>query len=80
MWNCSFHTERNIPRTNNAIEGWHNTFRNTFKTSKYSLILLIRMLKNEEDVVRIKDVRISKAFIEKAQRIFKKRRWTGYFQ
>ena len=63
MWNCSFHTERNIPRTNNAIEGWHNTFRNTFKTSKYSLILLIRMLKNEEDVVRIEDVRLSKCFV-----------------
>jgi hypothetical protein len=33
MWNILHCFSINVPKTNNAIEGWHNTFKNTFGTS-----------------------------------------------
>lgn len=53
---CSF--DANIPKTNNGIEGWHNAFKNTFGTSIYSFELLIAKLKDEEETVRQKVIRI----------------------
>ena len=57
FWHYGNFIDENIPRTNNAIEGWHSTFKNTFGTSRYSLHLLIEKLKNEEDAIRIKAIR-----------------------
>ena len=57
LWNCNLFIENNYPRTNNAIEGWHKTFKDTFKTSRYSLIILIKMLREKEEEVRIKNMR-----------------------
>lgn len=56
LWNSDAIIDRNIPRTNNSIEGWHNVFLNTFGTSKFSLHLLIQRLKNEQDVIRIRSI------------------------
>lgn len=50
MWNqVSQYVELAIPRTNNAIEGWHRAFSSTFGASNYNLILLIYKLKEEEE-------------------------------
>lgn len=54
MWHSLNIIDVDFPRTNNAIEGWHNTFANTFGTSKYSFYLLLSKLKDEEDAIRIK--------------------------
>lgn len=57
FWHCRNILEINVPRTNNAIEGWHNVFNSTFHTSRFSFPLLIEKLKDEEDVIRIKKIR-----------------------
>jgi hypothetical protein len=58
LWHVADIFDQNIPRTNNAIEGWHNAFKNRFGTSRYSFSLLIAKLKDEEEVVRHKRIRI----------------------
>ena len=55
LWH-SLGNDSSLPRTNNAIEGWHNIFRNTFGTSRYSFDLLLKKLKDEEDVIRIRSI------------------------
>ena len=57
-WNFMEYYSLEIPKTNNAIEGWHNTFKNTFGTSRFSFELLIYKLKEEEEVIRQKKIRI----------------------
>ena len=58
IWHSRNLNDRSIPRTNNAAEGWHNTFKDTFGTSKYSFHLLVQKLKDEEDVVRIRSLQM----------------------
>jgi hypothetical protein len=78
MWCYQLNRDINTPRTNNAIEGWHNVFANTFGTSKYSFSLLIEKLKNEEDSTRIKFLRFeaghtfrrNKKYVEMENSIF----------
>jgi hypothetical protein len=43
-----------IPRTNNAIEGWHNVFAKSFLNSKRSFILLVERLRNEKETIQQK--------------------------
>lgn len=62
LWHCSYLIENNIPRTNNAIEGWHFVFKSTFNNAKNSLPLLFQKLKDEEDAIRIKEVQFSVGF------------------
>lgn len=57
LWHFGNNLNINIPRTNNATEGWHNAFKSTFEDSRKSVPLLISKLKNEEDFVRIKSLR-----------------------
>jgi len=59
LWNYNYYSEENVPRTTNAIEGWHKVFNSTFSSGNISLITLIKKLKNEEDIIRIKDIRMS---------------------
>lgn len=58
FWHASYAIENNIPRTNNAIEGWHNVFNSSFNNYKYSFIKLAKSLKDEEDIIRIKKIRL----------------------
>jgi hypothetical protein len=58
IWSVINPFDISIPKTNNAIEGWHNTFKNTFGTSRYSFQLLIFKLKDEEEAVRQKKIRM----------------------
>lgn len=59
LWHLGNNFDVNIPKTNNGIEGWHNTFKNTFGTSIYSFELLIVKLKDEEEAIRQKCIRIN---------------------
>ena len=60
IWN-SFHSFRddNVIRTNNAIEGWHSAFKKSFSGSQSSFILLIHKLRAEEDLIRIRRIRLN---------------------
>lgn len=48
LWHSKDLLDINISRTNNAIEGWHNVFKNMFGTSRYCFELLVQKLKDEE--------------------------------
>ncbi|KAK6089233.1 hypothetical protein P3W45_001786 [Vairimorpha bombi] len=58
LWHSRNIIGYNIPKTNNAIEGWHRTFNSTFGSSKYSFPLIVYRMKNEEDVIRIKSIQM----------------------
>lgn len=57
-WNFGNDLNVSVPRTNNGIEGWHSVFKKTFGTTRYSFVLLVEKLKFEEDVIRIKSIRL----------------------
>lgn len=59
LWHLGNNFDVATPKTNNGIEGWHNTFKNTFGTSIYSFELLILKLKDEEEAIRQKRIRIN---------------------
>lgn len=56
LWNCGVVLDMSIPKTNNAIEGWHSVFRNTFGTSRYSYELLVFKMKEEEEWIQQKRI------------------------
>jgi hypothetical protein len=56
LWHLLNINDPEIPRTNNAIEGWHNTFSNTFGLCKSSFYILVKKLKDEEDVIRMRSI------------------------
>jgi hypothetical protein len=75
--------DSNFPKTNNAIEGWHNTFANTFANYKHSFYLLIKKLKDEEDVIRIRSIQIDElnmVFKRKNKYINKERRLNDFLE
>jgi hypothetical protein len=81
IWNHGNNLNIETPRTNNGIEGWHSVFQKTFRTSRYSLILLIEKLNLEEDVIRIKSVRQENGeiFVRKEKYVAVERETQRYF-
>jgi hypothetical protein len=57
IWNHYAYLLTDIPRTNNAIEGFHNAFNCMFGTSNYSLSLLMKNIKEEEENVQQRRMR-----------------------
>ena len=48
-WNCHFAALNDLPRTNNALEGWHKGFNQRFPKSNMLLSQFILRLKDEEE-------------------------------
>ncbi|KAH7718010.1 hypothetical protein AAVH_14521 [Aphelenchoides avenae] len=57
MWNCFQAILQELHRTNNAVEGWHMEFNNTFTTAHPALDKFITQLQNDEDKNRQRLVR-----------------------
>jgi hypothetical protein len=57
LWHSLDLINYGTPKTNNAIEAWHNVFNSTFGTSRYNFILLISKLREEEEVIKQKFLR-----------------------
>lgn len=53
-----FLIENNIPRTNNGIEGRHNIFKSAFTNIRNNLQLIFKKLKDDEEAIRIKKIKI----------------------
>lgn len=57
MWNCNKAAVQGLPRTNNAMEGWHRSFNDRFPKSKMALSQFLIRLMCEEEKTRQLDVR-----------------------
>ena len=60
-----------LPNTNNAIEGWHNVFNASFHNIYQSNLLLLKFLKEEEEIIRQKYLRILGGEIFEIKNIYK---------
>uniref|UniRef100_A0A6P7GX96 Uncharacterized protein LOC114343419 n=1 Tax=Diabrotica virgifera virgifera TaxID=50390 RepID=A0A6P7GX96_DIAVI len=54
LWNCFEFIEEDLPRTNNAVEGWHNSFSSILNAAHPNLWKFITGLKKEESLNRLK--------------------------
>ncbi|KAH7662589.1 hypothetical protein AAVH_43449, partial [Aphelenchoides avenae] len=57
LWNCFMAILQELHRTNNAVEGWHYEFNNTFTSAHPALDKFITQLQNDEDKNRQRLVR-----------------------
>ena len=55
IWNC-YVDEYNLPKTNNSVEGWHNSFSSILNAIHLSIWKFIRALQKEEKLNRLKMV------------------------
>jgi hypothetical protein len=53
LWNCHAYLKENIPRTNNSVEGWHNSFSSTLNVIHSNICKCIEAFKNEETLNKI---------------------------
>lgn len=53
LWNCYAYLAENIPRTNNSVEGWHNSFSSTLNVIHPSIWKCIEAFKKEESLNKI---------------------------
>ncbi|XP_060872634.1 uncharacterized protein LOC132946603 [Metopolophium dirhodum] len=54
LWNCYNLVKYDIPKTNNSVEGWHNSFNSTLNALHPSIWKFIEALKKEEKLNRLK--------------------------
>ncbi|KAH7714436.1 hypothetical protein AAVH_18213 [Aphelenchoides avenae] len=57
LWNCFQAIIQELHRTNNAVEGWHREFNNTFTSARPALDKFILQMQNDEDKNRQRLVR-----------------------
>ena len=58
LWNNYELTLDDLPRTNNAIEGWHNIFRSSFGPLNKVPRTFVKKLREEEEQIKIKYMRL----------------------
>lgn len=94
IWNCYSLVSEDLPRTNNAVEGWHNCFTSILNQCHPSIWKFIFALKKEEDINKVKLEQYiagerppaKKKYFDKAQRLknicydFKNRTTDEYLQ
>lgn len=54
LWNCHEATKNDLPRTNNAVEGWHNGFSSLLGADQPSLWKFIKGLQKQQGLNEIK--------------------------
>ncbi|XP_068204154.1 uncharacterized protein [Palaemon carinicauda] len=54
LWNVFERFQMGLPRTNNAVEGWHTAFQGSLSCSHPTVWLLIEALRKEESLQRTK--------------------------
>jgi hypothetical protein len=54
LWNCYESTLQDLPKTNNSVEGWHNSFSSLINATHPSIWKFINELKKEQNLNEIK--------------------------
>lgn len=57
-WGVYDRVNAQLPRTNNAVEGWHNSFNGHVGSHHANIWKLIEVIKNDDDVSRVNLVKI----------------------
>jgi hypothetical protein len=68
LWNMRDNLLNDLPRTNNAIEGWHNIFRSSFGPLNKTPRNFVKKLLKEEEAIYQKILRIRSGEILKRKR------------
>lgn len=63
-----------VPQTNNAIEGWHNSFKQNMSNINNSIYLFVDKIVNSQDNIRIKLIKLESGEKLPKNRIFETRR------
>ena len=58
LWRLRFADDLVTPRTNNAVESWHNAFKGNFSNINNSFYKFVSILRREEENIFIKRVRV----------------------
>ena len=64
-WSVYDRVNQNLPRTNNAVEGWHNSFNSHVGLHHANIWKFLKVLKNDDDVSRVKMVKILQGNVPK---------------
>ena len=64
MWGVCDRVQNELPRTNNAVEGWHDRFNRHVGCHHANIWKLIEVLKNEEDISRIELLHIQQGWVQ----------------
>ena len=64
MWGVYDRVQNELPRTNKAVEGWHNRFNRHVGCHHANIWKLIEVLKNEEDMSRIELLHIQQGRVQ----------------
>lgn len=59
LWRIIMDEYNEIPKTNNAIEGWHQTFKRRFTSGKANIYLFVKNLIFEQEALRHKFIYLS---------------------
>lgn len=54
MWNCNEAAADDMPKTNNAVEGWHNGFESTLDATHPNIFRLVEALQREQVLTDVK--------------------------
>lgn len=80
IWNLHNYLNDNVPRTNNSIEGFHNVFNKSFCSANYTLGLLIKKIKDEEENIQQRRIRsdIGEIFCRKKKYVIMETRLNNF--
>jgi len=53
MWNCFTNVSADLPRTNNGVEGWHNTLYSLLHAAHPSIWKVINAFKQDENITSV---------------------------
>ncbi|XP_060867196.1 uncharacterized protein LOC132942645 [Metopolophium dirhodum] len=71
MWNCFTNVSADLPRTNNGVEGWHNTLYSLLHAAHPSIWKVINAFKQDENLTKVK----IKGFIQGKENASQKKRY-----
>ena len=68
LWNMFNRTPEELPRTNNNIEAWHNSFQANVSSTHPTFWKFLDVLLREERIVRVRMLQIQAGHVPESQR------------
>ena len=71
FWNVKKRVDEDLPRTNNAVEGFHSALRSSITCKHRNIRKLIAALKNEEELQETKIIHLNRGDAPARKKIYK---------